>query len=44
MEVDIMKGTITKKNFFEIWKSFGWKKAVQILFSSHQSALTILMA
>jgi len=38
-----MQGTITKKHFIEIWQAFGWKKAIKILFSRKQVALTILM-
>jgi hypothetical protein len=41
-----MKGVITKKHFFEIWRAFGMKKALLILFSINKTkpALTILMA
>ena len=38
-----MKGTITKKDFFEVWKNFGFKIAVKVLFSGNQTALSILM-
>jgi len=38
-----MKGVITKRNFFGIAKTFGFKKAFAILFSVNQTALQILM-
>lgn len=38
-----MQGTVTKRDFFQIGRSFGWIKAVKILFSSQQTALQILM-
>jgi len=41
--IRIMGGTITKKHFFKIWKTFGFKKAVRILFSKNKTALKILM-
>ena len=38
-----MQGVITKKNFFQIAKAFGWKKAFKILFSRKPTALLILI-
>jgi hypothetical protein len=38
-----MGGTITKKHFFKIWKTFGLKKAIKLLFSHEKSALLILI-
>lgn len=38
-----MQGTVTKKHFFMIWKNFGMKIAVKILFSRKKTALQILM-
>jgi hypothetical protein len=38
-----MGGTITKKHFFKVWKTFGFKKAIKLLFSDGKSALLILM-
>jgi hypothetical protein len=38
-----MTGTITKRHFFEIWKTFGFRKAVKVLLSKESTALFILM-
>jgi len=38
-----MKGVVTKRNFFEIARAFGWWKALAVLFSTEQTALSILM-
>ena len=37
-----MNGTITKKNFLQIWKYFGLKKAMQVILSNEKTALKIL--
>ncbi len=39
-----MKGIITKKHFFEIWKSFGFKKAIKVLTSKEEVALAVLVS
>jgi hypothetical protein len=39
-----MGGVITKKHFFQIWRSFGFKKAWSILVSKEPVALMTLMA
>lgn len=39
-----MTGVVTKKHFFSIAKSFGWKKALKILVSRKPVALITLMA
>lgn len=39
-----MSGVITKKDFFKIWKTFGFKKAFRVLISKHSVALAILMS
>ena len=38
-----MKGVITKKDDFQIWKYFGIKKALKVLFSKKQTALLSLI-
>ena len=39
-----MKGLVTKRNFFGIVRSFGWRKAIRVLFTTQATALSILMA
>lgn len=39
-----MTGTITKRHFFQVAKSFGWKKACTLLFSKEPVALIVLMS
>ena len=39
-----MKGTVTKKHFFVVWKEFGFKKALKILTSTEPVALLVLMS
>jgi hypothetical protein len=39
-----MLGIVTKRNFFGIRKSFGLRKAIRVLFSTHTTALAILMS
>ena len=39
-----MNGTVTKRHFWTILKTFGIKKAVRVLFSRNVTALAILMA
>jgi hypothetical protein len=38
-----MKGLITKKHVIQIYKAFGLKMALRVLFSSQPVALNILM-
>jgi hypothetical protein len=38
-----MNGTVTKRHFWAILKTFGIKKAVKVLFSRNVTALTVLM-
>lgn len=38
-----MKGVVTKRNFFAIGRTFGWSKALAVLFSTEATALNILM-
>lgn len=38
-----MKGTITKKDWREVAKIFGWKKAIRLLLSRRKTALLILV-
>jgi hypothetical protein len=38
-----MTGVITKKHFLEVAKTFGWRKAIKLLFSSETAALRVLM-
>ena len=38
-----MKGTITKKDFFKIWQSFGFKKALEVMTSKEPVALILLI-
>jgi hypothetical protein len=43
-EDTMMKGTITKRDIIEIWKVFGFVKAIRILFSTDETALRILVS
>jgi len=38
-----MQGTITKKHIFLIFKEFGLRKAIKVLFSLKPVALTLLI-
>jgi len=38
-----MSGLVTKKHFFLIGRSFGYKKAFKLLFSRQPVALLVLM-
>jgi len=38
-----MQGTVTKKHIFLIFKAFGLRKAIKVLFSLEPVALTVLM-
>lgn len=38
-----MAGTITKKHFFLIWREFGFRTALHVLFSREPVALLALM-
>lgn len=38
-----MSGVITKKDFFKIWQSFGFSKALKVLVSFNPVALNLLM-
>jgi hypothetical protein len=38
-----MQGVVTKRHFFQIARTFGWRKALRVLTSRRPVALTILM-
>ena len=38
-----MLGTITRRHFFKIWQSFGFKTAWAVLWSKSDTAMLILM-
>jgi hypothetical protein len=44
LEGETMGGTVTKRHFFQIWRTFGIQKALRVLFTRQRSALTILMS
>lgn len=39
-----MRGTVTKRHFFSVAKTFGIRKAFALLFSTNGTALTVLMS
>lgn len=39
-----MGGTITKRHFFQIWRTFGLRKALLVLFSRAPVALNLLIS
>ncbi len=39
-----MKGVVSKKHFFKIWKSFGFKKAIKVIASKEPVALIVLIS